>query len=106
MEYGPQNALVNQSPIELPQTQVQEEDLIAEKNAAKFSKTKEYKVLKEYLESRINYYQTQLPDGRSITDAKPQDWIVANLVIAEFNAVLNAYEQARQAVEDSSRGRI
>lgn len=91
---------------DLPQTQVAEADLSYERNAAKFSKTKEYQALKEHLEQRILYYQTFLPNGTIVTGTDVaqlgQNWLVASAIIAEFNAVLGAYEQARQAVEDAS----
>ena len=103
---GPQNAIVGDDyKIELPQTVVQEQDLVAERNAAKFSKSKEYKALKQYLESRIEFYQHNLPNGDLTSGATVEDWKVANLVIAEFRAVLDAYEQAREAVENVQRPR-
>lgn len=104
MEFGAQNAITEDYGTELPQTQVEETDLNIERNAAKFSKTKEFQALKDHLKQRIKFYQTQLPDGKPVTEAKIEDWKVANLVIAEFQAVLDFYENARQVVENASKG--
>lgn len=101
-EYG---IIGDQFGTELPETVVPEQDLSIEKNAARFSKTKEFKALKKHLEERITFYQTYLPDGRSITgDVSVEDWKVANSIIAEFKAVLDFYERSREVVEDAARG--
>lgn len=104
METGPQNVLMGDENYgtDLPETEVPERDLTAEKNAAKFSRTKEFQALKDHLESRINYYQKYLPNGRPLEEdtPSPEDWRVANRIISEFNAVIQAYEQAREAVKN------
>lgn len=105
MEYGAQHGITDQFGMDLPETQVEEQDLAFEKNAAKFSKSKEYQALKEHLESRIDHYKTQLPGGKPIVEANAQDWIVANLVIGEFQAVLQAYENAQQVVKEANAKR-
>lgn len=99
----PQHGLVDESTAtQLPVTQVPEEDLNEEKKLARFSKTEEFKRLKAYIESRIAYYQRYLPDGRDITTVKPDElgpsWVVANAMVGEFRALLDAYEQANEAV--------
>lgn len=94
---------------DLPQTEVPEQDLTEERNAAKFSRTKEYRRLKTHLESRIEYYQAFLPDGKTVLDPEKtmaelgQAWVVSNAIIAEFKAVLEAYEQAKETVADADR---
>lgn len=90
---------------ELPETIIPEEELVAEKKAARFSKTAEFKQLKEYLEDRIAFYQTHLPDGRVINESQnlAQDWLVATAIIAEFRAVIAAYETAQEAVKNAQR---
>lgn len=105
---GPANAIVgDQSPTELPQSNIEPDDLAAEKNAAKFSRTAEFKVLKEYLLRRIAYYQTILPDGRDVSSAPEAErmslWIVANRIIAELQAIIDEYERAQQVVEEAAR---
>lgn len=103
---GPQNAVVGNDSfgIDLPRTVVTDEQLQPEKSMAKFSKTKEFQQLKEYLESRINFYQNFLPDGRPVSEAPtPENWIVANAIIGEFKTVLQTYELAAKAVEDARR---
>ena len=99
---GSQNVINddNFTDIQVPQTQIDEMALQGERNMAKFSKSKEFKALKEYMENRIEFFQKYLPDGRPLktNTVKPEDWIVANLVIGEFKNVLQAYEQAAEAV--------
>jgi len=103
---GPQNAVIGDSfGIDIPQTQVQENDLVAEKSMAKFSKSNEFKKLKEHIESRIAFYQTCLPNGEMVAQSKPtaEDWRVANSIIGEFKAILMSYEEAREAVENANK---
>lgn len=99
MEYG---IIGDSFGTELPQTQVPEQDLADEKRKAKFSKTKEFQILKDHLESRIKYYQGFLPDGRSVLEApvSVEDWKVANAIIAEMQAVIQAYEQAKETLKE------
>lgn len=99
---GAQNGIVGDDlGIELPEIKVPEQDLTAEKNMARFSKSEEFQKLKEHLEGRISFYQNFLPDGRAIGEniPSPEQWVIANAIIGEFNAVLGAYEQAREAVD-------
>jgi hypothetical protein len=88
--------------IDLPQTVVSEQDLAEEKKMARFSKTEEFKRLKMYMEGRIDFYQTHLPDGRPVgmvTEDITDMWRASNTVIQEFKALINAYEQANDAVQ-------
>ncbi len=108
MATGPQNAIPgDEFGVELPTTRIDELALVNERNMAKFSKTKEFKVLKDYMENRIEFFQKYLPDGRPLTteNVKPDgtDWMVANLVIGEFKSVLNAYAEASEAVRNATQ---
>lgn len=88
----------------LPEMAVDKVEMMEEKKAARFSKTAEFKKLKEHLESRIEFYQQYLPDGRPVnSQAKPEDWIIANTVIGEFKAIINAYELARETLKDAQQ---
>ena len=104
-----QNGLIDESmSMEMPTTKVSEDELIIEKSMANFATTSEYKRLKEHLESRVAFYQSFLPDGRDlrgIDDASilGVNWKVANAIIGEFNAVLAAYENAKEAVKNVNR---
>lgn len=102
MDYGAQYGVQGDtSSVDLPRTEVSEKQLVEEKKLAKFSKTEEYKRLKDYLEGRIKFYQSYLPDGRPVTEAKSaEDWKIANAVIAEFNSVISTYEQAAEVLKD------
>lgn len=101
---GPQNGLLGDNfGTDIPEMRMDNQDLVNEKKRARFSKTKEYLALKEHLQSRIAFYQTQLPDGRAIPGL-PKDellinWAVANLVIREFDAIITAYETVRDTVK-------
>ena len=97
-EYG---IIGNNFGIDLPQAEVDKELLAEERSKAKFSRTKEFGILKKHLEERISFYQTFLPDGRLVVEGvTPEDWKVANTIIAEFKAVIDSYEQAAEAVKN------
>lgn len=108
-ELGAQNAVVgDSSPIDLPETVVDNNELAREKQMAKFSKSKEYLILKEHLENRIEFFKTCYPNGDPIAGEKDltkltQNWVVASLVIGEFRAILDAYENANEAVRDAAK---
>lgn len=94
----------NNSGIDLPLTQIDERLLDDERKMAKFSKTDEFKRLKEHLDERINFYQTFLPDGRPLnSDVKAENWVIANAIIGELKGIILAYEQANQVVKDAIR---
>lgn len=106
---GPQHGILgdNDSGIDLPESQVETNDLVNERKAARFSKTKEFKALKDYFEGRIEHYQQYLPNGNTVEAGKLTEigtnWMIATTIIGEFKAVIQAYEQAREAVEDADR---
>jgi hypothetical protein len=105
----PNNAIIgDEAGIDLPQAPESIVDLSEEKKMARYSRSKEFKRLKEYMEGRIEFFQTYLPDGRSINSLDPdvdfgQQWKLANLVIAEFQLIINEYERINQVVEDDRR---
>lgn len=90
--------------INLPQAQPDERDLAEEKKMAKYSKTAEFKRIQDHFKERTEFYQKYLPDGRPIATIAGQDleiyWKVANLVIAEFDGVINLFENAQKVVDD------
>jgi len=103
---GSQFGIVGESTgIDLPVAELDSTFLNEERKNAKFSRTTEYKKLKEYIENRITFYQTCLPNGAEVgLDAAPstEDWRVANRVIGEFKAILSKYENAAHAVKDAN----
>lgn len=105
---GSQNAIMGDEGygLDIPQTQVGQQDLKTERSAARFSKTKEYKELKAHCESRIAYYQTYLPGAIPAENVPDEErgkyWAIANMVIGEFQALLNAYEQAAQVIKEDA----
>lgn len=110
MGSGAQNAVMGDqdSPTELPVTAIEDAMLVEEKSMAKYSKTDEYKRITKFVEGRIKFFQTYLPNGQAIASQVPNEdlahhWAAANIVIGEFQAFLNAYEDARKAVDDLAR---
>jgi hypothetical protein len=103
----PENGIVGDAHItELPETNVQEEVLAEERKMAKYSKTAEFKRIKDYMEGRIEFWKLRQPDGKpivlkNISQEAVNDWYIANHIIAEFQSFLNEFENARQSVEDA-----
>ena len=109
---GPQNAVMGGDyPTELPEKEVDQSQLQELQKAARFSKTAEWKELKEHFERRMKFYQQYLPDGTSSLDSKVsieergRNWIVSNTIIGEFKAVIDVYEGAAQVVKDAAAQR-
>lgn len=104
---GPVNAPLGDldEPTKLPETQVPEEALVEEKKLARYSQTAEYRRLKEFLEDRVKFYQTYLPNGDPVESKEPSvaNWIAANVIIKELTNILSEYERAREVVKDSER---
>ena len=92
------------SGIELPKMGLDEKQLMEEKQMAKYAQSAEFKRVVEHFQERIKFYQTYLPDGRPIATAPQEDlekmWVIANIVIAEFNQVIDMYKYALEAVQD------
>lgn len=91
---------------ELPQMVIDEKELTEEKKMARYSKTAEYKRIKQHFEERIEFYRKYLPDGREITSAANmvetgQSWVVANAIIRELQTVLDSYDIAAEVVDAS-----
>lgn len=103
-----QNGIIGDSyGTELPVSQVEKQDLTDEKKMARFSKSVEFQRLRDYLEERIGFYQSHLPGGTDFIAATTykeyeqlgRDAVVANVIIGEFKAVIQAYENAKEAVD-------
>lgn len=106
MANGAQNALVGDDGygLDLPETQVSEEALNAEKEMAQYANSKDFAAIKEHLEGRIAYYQRYLP-GNVPAENIPEDergkyWAAACIVIDEFNAILASYAQASEVIAE------
>jgi hypothetical protein len=108
---GPQNGVMGDDNFgtELPETQVDQEQLLEEKKLAKYSQSEEYQRLKLFLENKIQFYQTFLPDGRPVTEVSQREregmWVAANVIISEFKQLIEAYEGAFEAVKESEGAR-
>lgn len=101
------NGIIDESTIALPQeTGVDEESLKLEKRMAKFAKSSEFKLLKDHLLSRIEFYQEFYPDGRQVNQdiPTPEQWVIANAIIGEFKLIIGSFEQAAEVVKDAQQG--
>jgi hypothetical protein len=100
----PDNAIIGDSSgIDLPELSAEAESLIEEKKMAKYSRSAEFKRIQDWAETRIAFYQKYLPNGAEVgveVQPSPQDWQVANRVIAEFKLLLGSYDIAQKAVDD------
>lgn len=108
---GAQNGIMGDADFEfnVPQTEVNDDDLLEIQKAAKFSKTREYKRLKDHMEERIAFYQQFLPDGRALTETDPANrdsmWVASNAIIGELRGVMAVYEQADEVLKEAARVR-
>lgn len=109
---GPQNAIIGEDAnygLDLPEAQTDDQAFAEIQKTAKFSKTAEFKALKDHLESRIEFYKTYLPGGQPLDAIEPgklgEFWAVADRIINEFRAVINAYEEAARTVRDENSRR-
>lgn len=92
--------------VEIPQSQVPDNKaLVEEKKIAKYSKSREFQRIKEYFETRIEFYQKNLPDGREIGPYTPtsEDWRVANLLIKEFKVLTKSYESIAETIDEIAK---
>lgn len=87
---------------DIPETQVDDKELMEEKKAARYSKSKEFKRIQAHMLARIEHFQKFLPNGEAVQNAQPtsEDWRVANTLINEFLAVINFYEEAAEIVKE------
>lgn len=98
-----QNGIPDLGSFQIPKTEIDPTLLDEQQRMARYSKTAEFKKLKEHLEQRIAFYQQKLPNGQEInilganTTELGQQWIVANSIISEFKAIIAAYEMAAEA---------
>lgn len=90
--------------VDLPQAPTNEDYINELKKKARYSKSKEFKELREAMEQRIDFYTQFLPDGRPVGSVAPAEaqkyWTVANLVIAELKAVISAYDGSVELLKD------
>lgn len=98
-----QNGIEDNSGFQIPRTEVDKSLLDEQQRMARYSKSAEFKKLKEHLEQRIAFYQSKLPNGLEInilsanTTELGHQWIVANTIISELKAIIAAYEMAAEA---------
>lgn len=95
---------------ELPKMKIDEKSLTREKQMARFSKTKEFKLLKEHFESRIEFYGHSLPGGVEFANiyatqgrgAAGDAALLSSTIIQELRGVLAAYEDIEKIVKKAN----
>lgn len=99
----PDNAIMGDATgVDLPEMEIPKEHLVEEKKMVKYSRSAEFKRIKEWCKGRIEFYQTNLPNGLEVgLEVVPtaEDWRVANRVIGELRVLMNMYEVANDAVD-------
>lgn len=110
---GASNGIIgNEYGIDLPESRLDEQMLNEEKKKARYSRSAEYRRLKEYLDSRIEYHRNFLPGGGQLAGmvgVAPMEQIgqaatVSQLVILELQKIIDEYESAVSAVESTTKG--
>lgn len=110
---GPANGIMggDTNVTDMPQTQADDTAFAELQKTARFSKSAEFKELKEYMQKRMDYYKVYMPDGKPIVtvDRDMSEigymWIIANGIIGEFQAVIDVYESAAEQVKDEATRR-
>ena len=103
---GSNNSIIGDAQgIDLPQMEQDDKFLVEEKKMAKYSRSAEFKKIKEHFEAKTAYYQQFLP-GNVPPEMVPEEerakyWAIANILIKEFQEVINMYENASEAVKDA-----
>ncbi len=100
------NAIIgDQTGVDLPQAPVDESALIELRKKAKFSKSREFRELREKMTERIDFYSKFLPDGRGLdvvsTKEAAENWRIATIVISELTAVMDAYDGSIELLKDA-----
>lgn len=105
---GATNGIVGSDyPTELPETQIDDSQLKEIQAAAAFAKSPQFEELKRHLNTRIEFYQQYLPDGRAvgaqpINEETTMMWVASNVIIGECKAIISSYEAAFDLVKDGT----
>lgn len=90
---------------ELPQMQVDEDQLTEEKSMAKYAKSGEFQRIREHFNERIAFYQAYLPDGRTMQlsglsmDELGRQWLAANTIVGELKFIMAQYDNAKETLD-------
>lgn len=117
MPPGPRHAIVGDDAVNydlaMPRTDTLTTDISREVNMAKFSKSVEFKALKETILQRIAYHRKYSPGSQGETAFRDmpneeRGWrsLAADLVIEELQMIITAYETANQVVNDVKKAEV
>lgn len=104
----PQNSVM--SDFTMPSFELEEPqiDTTDQKLMAKFAGSKGWEQQKEFLQTRIEYWQHFLPDGRAISKLSPGEretaWQIADNVIREINLWIAAVQGVKSGYENTDTG--
>lgn len=91
--------------IDLPQKPVDEIAINELRHKAKYSRSTEFKELREKAQARIEFYQKFLPNGQLIGTVTREEmqgkWELANLLIAELRNLFDEYEGADALLKET-----
>lgn len=102
---GPANAVLGDENFgtDIPEMAVDTTQMEEERQMAQYAKSGEFQRIRDHFNQRIQFYQSFLPDGRSLTDGAAavtaEEWKVANLVIGELKMIMAAYDSAQETVD-------
>lgn len=98
-----QRGIIGDNSFDLPVAEIPQDELKEERKMARYAKSAEFKRLREHMEERINFYQTQLPgtsiEGMSYSEMGMR-WQVANSIIMELRMILDTYDQISEVVKN------
>jgi len=102
----------DQQITDLPQVDNSQQDLaqVEVRGKAKYSRSKEFQELKAHMETRIEFYQKFLPDGRPVATIDQEEaakhWPHANIIIAELQQVIDMYQSAEGQLQDIGKKNV
>lgn len=109
---GPQNGIVGADAgygLDIPEHQQDDSQFKELQNTARYSESAQYKTLRKHMESRIAFYQTQLPGGQPVTDIDPKIaarmWQPALTIINELQAIIGVYDETAKLVKSETAKR-
>ncbi len=97
--------------IDLPMVNNDPQLLEEEQRKARFSKTKEFKELKDQIDRKIEFYSAYLPGGVSyeallaVKDFEEigKMTVLSSTIIGEFRQLIQTYETANEAVKEAAK---
>lgn len=78
-------------------------DISDEKEKASIVRTKKWKEVKKYIDSRKDFYKQYYPGGVPLTSIPKEErdawWLAATIMSNEFDALINIFEGVSDAIQ-------